>query len=199
MTDIVFASHNAGKVREVSHLLRTDDIHLLTLGDVGLHDFMVDETGQTYEENAWLKAKTVGDNVHKLTLSDDSGLEVEALSWKPGIFSARYAKGSDADRCKKLLKELEGKQNRTARFVAVFIYYDPTSGEKKIFRGEVRGSIAKEVSGQGGFGYDPIFIPDGYSETMAELTSEIKNTISHRAVAVRAFKAWWESRKSASL
>lgn len=191
MSEIVFASHNFGKVKEVQQLLHTDEIRLLTMGDVGLHDAMIEENGYTYEANAWLKAKTVGDQVGRTTLADDSGLEVEALNWRPGIYSARYAKGSDADRCRKLLKDMEGKANRRARFVAVFVYYNPVTKLKKIFRGEVNGTILTEAKGKGGFGYDPIFQPEGMHISMAELTSEQKNQISHRAMAVKAFKNWW--------
>lgn len=191
MTEIVFASHNLGKVKEVQRLLHSDEIRLLTMGEAGLHDHMVEETGNTYEDNAWLKAKTIGDITGKPTIADDSGLEVEALGWKPGVYSARYAKGSDADRCRKLLSELEGKNSRKARFVAVFVYYDPVSKLKKVFRGEVSGVITNEASGENGFGYDPIFMPDGFHETMASLSSDQKNAISHRAKAATAFKNWW--------
>lgn len=191
MTEIVFASHNLGKVKEVQQLLHTDEIKLLTMGDAGLHDFMVEENGYTYEDNAWLKAKTVGDQLSKPTLADDSGIEVDALGWRPGVLSARYAKGSDRDRCKKLLSEMQGKTNRKAKFVAAFIYYNPITKVKKIFRGEVLGTILEDIKGEGGFGYDPIFLPDGFHQSMAELSSQQKNQISHRAHAVTAFKNWW--------
>ncbi len=196
MTEIVFASHNIGKVREVGKLLHSDEIKLLTLGDVHLHDFMIEETGSTYEENAWLKAKTVGDKTRRPALADDSGIEVEALGGKPGVFSARYAKGSDSDRCQKMLRELDKKEDRKAKFVAVFVYYDPETKVKKVFRGEVNGTIARVAQGETGFGYDPIFVPDGYHTTMASLGSDVKNEISHRARAVHAFKTWWEEKQS---
>lgn len=196
MTEIVFASHNLGKVKEVQQLLHTDEIKLLTMGDVGLHDAMIEENGYTYEANAWLKAKTVGDSVGKPTLADDSGLEVEALDWKPGIYSARYAKGSDADRNQKLLRDMANKTNRRARFVAVLVYYDPSTNLKKIFRGEVNGTILREAQGKAGFGYDPIFLPESSKKSMAELSKEQKNQISHRAVAARSFLKWWMERIS---
>ena len=191
MTQILFASHNGGKVKEIAHLLKLEDVELLTMADVHLHDFNVDETGETYEENATLKAKTLGDKTRHITLADDSGIEVEALGNKPGIYSARYSKGSDTDRCVKMLKELEDKQNRNAKFVAVIVYYDPTAKQKHVFRGEVKGVIATQIMGEHGFGYDPIFIPEGYQQTMAELGNDVKNEISHRARAVAAFKEWW--------
>lgn len=193
MTNIVFASHNLGKVREVQHLLHTDDIKLLTMGEAGLHDFMIEENGYTYEANATLKAKTVGDKLKLPTLADDSGIEVEALDGKPGIYSARYAKGSDADRVKKMLKEMEGKTNRKAKFVAIFVFYDPKTNLRKVFQGEVLGRISHTIMGEQGFGYDPIFIPDGYEKTMAELGVDQKNQISHRAKAAKSFMNWWES------
>lgn len=191
MIDILFASHNGGKVKEIGHLMHLEDIQLLTMADVHLHDFNVDETGSTYEENAWLKAKTLGDKTRHVTMADDSGIEVEALDHRPGVYSARYGKGSDSDRCRKLLKELEGKQNRNAKFVAVIVYYDPSANLKKIFRGEIKGVIAREPMGENGFGYDPIFIPEGHHQTMAQLGSSVKNEISHRARAIAAFKEWW--------
>ncbi len=195
MTQIVFASHNKGKVHEIAHLLRLEDIQLLTLDDVQLAKLEVEETGHTYDENAWLKAKTIGDMTKHITLADDSGLEVETLGWKPGVYSARYAKGSDKDRCIKLLKELEGKENRNARFVAVIALYDPTQNVKKLFRGEVSGIIATELRGDNGFGYDPVFVPTGHHQSMAELGSTVKNEISHRARAVEKLREWWESER----
>ncbi len=199
MTEIVFASHNLSKVKEVQHILRTDEIRLVTMGEVGLHDHMIEENGYTYEANAGLKAKTVGDLTSKPTLADDSGLEVEALNWRPGIYSARYAKGSDADRCKKLLKDMEGKTNRNARFVAVYVYYDPINKVRKVFHGEIKGTLLERPRGTGGFGYDPIFQPLDRHESMAELTSEEKNRISHRSMAIKAFYDWWEAEGSVSV
>lgn len=197
--EIVFASHNLGKVKEVQHLIGSDEIKLQTMGEAGLHDFMIEENGYTYEANAGLKAKTVGDQLGKPTLADDSGLEVEALDWKPGVHSARYAKGSDMDRCRKLLKELEGKTNRKARFVAVFVYYNPVTKLKKAFQGVVSGVILEKPRGEGGFGYDPIFMPEGFDRSMAELTTEEKNQISHRAKATQAFLGWWQEATSVSI
>jgi XTP/dITP diphosphohydrolase len=196
MTDIVVATHNRGKVHEMTHLLRADDVKLLTLDDVHLAKFEVDETAGTYEGNAGLKAKTIGDKVRLPTIADDSGIEVAALGGKPGVLSARYAKGSDKDRCVKMLKELEGKADRSARFVSVIVYYDPKENEKHVFHGEVRGTITEQMLGDTGFGYDPIFMPEGYHQTMAQLGSEVKNQISHRAHAIKKFKEWWEERRS---
>lgn len=190
MTEILFASHNKGKVREIGHLLQLEDVRLLTLDDVHLAKFEVDETGMTYEQNAGLKAKTIGDKTRHITIADDSGIEVEALGGKPGVLSARYAKGSDADRVQKMLSALGDKKNRKAKFVSALVYYDPTTQEKHAFRGEVRGMLADDPRGKSGFGYDPIFIPDGHTQTFGELGDEVKNRISHRAVAVRRLREW---------
>lgn len=172
--------------------MRDDNLRLLTLDDVDLSKFEVDETGETYEDNASLKAKTIGDKTRRITIADDSGLEVEALKGKPGVKSARYAKGSDADRCRKLLKELEGKDNRNAKFVCVVVCFDPQKQARHVFRGECKGMITTDMKGENGFGYDPIFVPEGYHQTMAQLAAEVKNQISHRARAVNAFAAWWK-------
>ncbi|HSW90351.1 MAG TPA: RdgB/HAM1 family non-canonical purine NTP pyrophosphatase [Patescibacteria group bacterium] len=196
MTQIVFASHNRGKVKEVAHIIHLDDIHLLTLDDVHLGKFEIDETEITYEGNAWLKAKTIGDKTRHITLADDSGLEVKALGWKPGVHSARYAKGSDSDRVQKLLKEMEGKSDRSARFVSVIVYFDPTKQEKHVFEGAVEGMLLDEARGENGFGYDPIFMPTGYHQSMAELGMDTKNEISHRARALQKFVEWWSSTKN---
>jgi non-canonical purine NTP pyrophosphatase (RdgB/HAM1 family) len=194
MTELLVATHNKGKLHEFAHILSGEDVKVLSLDDVDLGKFEVDETGNTYEDNSFLKAKTIGDKTHRITVADDSGIEVAALGGKPGVYSARYAKGSDADRCRKMLKELDGKDNRSAKFVAVVAYYDPTSQTKKIFRGECKGLIGKEMRGENGFGYDPLFIPEGFHQTMAELPSTTKNEISHRARALQAFATWWKSR-----
>ncbi|MEP7166639.1 MAG: RdgB/HAM1 family non-canonical purine NTP pyrophosphatase [Candidatus Woesebacteria bacterium] len=196
MTDIVIATHNKGKVHEMQHLLHLEDVKFMTLDEVHLAKLEVDETAPTYEGNAWLKAKTIGDKVRLPTIADDSGIEVENLGWKPGVYSARYAKGSDKDRCIKMLKELEGKENRNARFVCVIVYYDPEKNEKKVFRGEVKGVITESMLGDTGFGYDPIFMPEGHHQTMAQLGGELKNQISHRANAIKLFREWWETRST---
>lgn len=196
MRDIVVATHNKGKVHEMTHLLALADVKLMTLDDVHLAKFEVDETAHTYEGNASLKAKTIGDKVRLPTIADDSGIEVAALGGKPGVLSARYAKGSDKDRCIKMLKELEGKEDRSAKFVSVIVYYDPETREKHAFYGEVKGIITEESMGDSGFGYDPIFVPEGYHQTMAQLGADVKNQISHRANAIQKFKTWWEQGRS---
>lgn len=192
MKQIVVATHNKGKVHEMNHLLHMEDIQLLTLDDVHLAKLEVDETAPTYEGNATLKAKTIADMTKIPTISDDSGIEVEALGGKPGVHSARYIKGSDKDRCVHMLKEMEGKENRNAKFVCAIVYIDPVNNERHVFRGEVKGIIATEMLGDQGFGYDPIFVPEGHHQTMAQLGGELKNQISHRAKAIAGLKAWLE-------
>ncbi|MBP9700732.1 RdgB/HAM1 family non-canonical purine NTP pyrophosphatase, partial [Candidatus Woesebacteria bacterium] len=123
-------------------------------------------------------------------LADDLGLEVDALEKRPGIYSARYIEGSDADRSNKILQELEGVMDRQARFVCALAYV-PLHGEPSTFRGSCEGSIGFEITGSQGFGYDPIFIPTGYTQSFGELGSDIKNTLSHRHKAMEAFSSWY--------
>ncbi|PWU23831.1 non-canonical purine NTP pyrophosphatase, RdgB/HAM1 family [Candidatus Cerribacteria bacterium 'Amazon FNV 2010 28 9'] len=198
MTELLLATNNGGKAREIQtilHHLGIEDIKILTLSDVHLSGFAVEETGHTYEDNATLKAKTLADKTRHLTIADDSGIEVTALGHKPGVYSARYAKGSDTDRCHKLLKELEGKEDRSAKFVCVIVYIDPHGNERHVFHGECKGLIAPALQGTHGFGYDPLFVPEGYHQTMAELGSDVKDQISHRAKALQAFATWWKGHK----
>jgi len=192
MKSIFITSKNKGKVEEIKFCL--------TLGLKGLNiellSFLnypeipeVPETGTTFEENAWLKAKAVYDIVKIPVLADDSGLEVDYLNGAPGVYSSRFAgeNATDDDNCAKLLKELENvdPDKRTAQFRCVIVYYD---GEiNKVFEGICNGTIIYEKRGSGGFGYDPLFVPDGYSETYAELEPEIKNKISHRGKALKKF------------
>ena len=144
------------------------------------------EDGETFQANAILKAETVASIINKPVFADDSGLEVKALNGEPGIFSARYAgeKATDMDRMNKLLDHLHHKSNRLARFVCV-IAVASIGGTLGTATGIVDGEIARFPRGEHGFGYDPIFIPSGYDRTMAELSSEEKNTISHRSRALR--------------
>jgi XTP/dITP diphosphohydrolase len=181
---LVFATNNKHKLEEVGNILG-DAIELLSLNDIECHDD-IPETADTLEGNALIKAHYIYDKYHKNCFADDTGLEVEALGGEPGVYSARYAGGDGHDseaNMTKLLNKLEGEENRKARFrtvVALII-----DGEEHLFEGIVNGSIIKERRGGKGFGYDPIFVPDGYEETFAELGEEVKNTISHRARAVK--------------
>lgn len=183
MKRLVFATNNAHKLEEVSAILG-DKIELLSLKDIGCHTD-IPETADTLEGNALLKSFYIFDNYHLNCFADDTGLEVEALDGAPGVYSARYAGGEGHDaqaNMLKLLREMEGKENRKAQFrTAISLILD---GKQYLFEGVIKGEIIKEKRGDSGFGYDPIFVPEGYSQTFAELGNDIKNKISHRALAV---------------
>ena len=190
----VFATNNAHKLEEVTAILG-NRIELLSLKDIHCHTD-IPETADTLEGNALLKAQYIYENYQMDCFADDTGLEVEALDGAPGVHSARYAEGTDHDseaNMAKLLRELDGKENRKARFRTVICYIEKKdvcpcgcTSIKKIhqFDGIVNGSIATEKHGTEGFGYDPIFVPEGYDQSFAQLGEEIKNGISHRARAV---------------
>lgn len=179
---IVFATNNAHKLSEVSAVLGSD-YELVTLQEVDITED-IPETGATLDENASLKARYVYERTGLDCFADDTGLEVEALNGAPGVRSARYAtEGHDfAANNRKLLAELEGKSNRSARFRTVISLI--RGGVEHRVEGIVRGRIATSEAGCGGFGYDPLFIPDGHDCTFAEMSAEAKNAISHRGRAV---------------
>ncbi len=181
---LVFATNNAHKLEEVAAILG-DKVELLSLNDIGCQTD-IPETAETLEGNALLKASYIFKNYHLDCFADDTGLEVEALNGAPGVYSARYAGGEGHDsqaNMVKLLHELEGKENRKAQFrTAISLILD---GKEYLFEGVIKGEIIKEKHGDSGFGYDPIFKPEGYNKTFAELGNEIKNKISHRALAVQ--------------
>ena len=179
---IVFATNNAHKLAEVKAVLG-EGFELVTLKEVGITED-IPETGETLDENASIKARYVYERTALDCFADDTGLEVEALNGAPGVRSARYAtEGHDfAANNRKLLRELEGKDNRKARFRTVISLI--RGGVEQQVVGIVNGRIATEESGCEGFGYDPLFIPDGESVTFAEMTADKKNSISHRGRAV---------------
>ena len=184
MKTIVFATNNAHKLEEIRHILG-DRYDVRSLNDIGCHED-IPEDFDTLEENSRQKAEYIFRKYGLTCFADDTGLEVDALGGAPGVHSARYAEGTDHDseaNMRKLLRELGDNPNRTARFrtVITLIENDKTS----LFVGVVEGRIAYEKSGTGGFGYDPIFIPEGYHQSFACLGADIKNTISHRARAVQ--------------
>lgn len=180
---IVFATGNQNKVREIKALL-PEFIEILSLNDINCTEDIA-ETEPTIEGNAILKAKYVYTNYGYPCFADDTGLEVAALNGEPGVLSARYAgpQKKAEDNMTKLLLNLKDNSNRTAQFKTVIALV--TAEETITFEGIVNGSITKEKQGTEGFGYDPIFLPDGYTKTFAELSLEEKNTISHRALAVK--------------
>lgn len=181
---LVFATNNAHKLEEVAAILG-DKVELLSLNDIDCHTD-IPETAETLEGNALLKSSFIYRNYQLDCFADDTGLEVEALNGAPGVYSARYAEGEGHDaqtNMRKLLHELEGKENRKAQFrTAISLILD---GKEYLFEGVIKGEIIKEKRGDSGFGYDPIFKPEGYEQTFAELGNETKNKISHRALAVQ--------------
>ena len=191
---IVFATNNQHKLQEIRDILGSE-FEIVSLKDIGC-DVDIPETGNTLEENAMEKAQYVYDHYNLSCFADDTGLEVEALNGEPGVHSARYAEGTDHDseaNMAKLLRNLKGKDNRKARFRTVIALIQKQdvcpcgcTSIKKVnrFEGIVDGSIATEKHGTAGFGYDPIFVPEGYDKSFAELGESIKNDISHRARAV---------------
>lgn len=185
---LVLATRNQGKVVEVQRLLleHAPEIQLLSVADFDLPD--VEETGDTFEANALLKAQTIAQATGLPALADDSGIAIDALGGAPGVYSARWAgtHGDDAANIAKVLAELSQTpdSNRGAQFVCVIALATP-SGASHIVRGELRGLVRHEPSGNGGFGYDPIFQPEGHEITTAEMSPEEKDAISHRGIALR--------------
>jgi len=182
MKQLVFATNNAHKLEEVSAKIK-GKIKLLSLDDIGCVEDLA-ETGITFKENASLKSRFIYDKYHVNCFGDDSGLEIEALNGAPGVYSARYAggHGNHAANIEKVLAQLNGLTNRKANFRTVISLL--WEGEEHFFEGMVNGTIRNERSGTAGFGYDPIFQPDGYSVTFAEMSLADKNKISHRAIAM---------------
>jgi XTP/dITP diphosphohydrolase len=178
---LVFATNNQHKLSEVRQILG-DSIEVLSLNDIGCHED-IPETGTTLEANALQKARYIYDRYHIDCFADDTGLEVDALGGAPGVYSARYAgEGHDSEaNMQKLLGELGENNNRRARFRTVIALI--IKGETHEFEGIVNGEITRRKSGAEGFGYDPLFRPDGYGKTFAELGMDVKNHISHRARA----------------
>jgi XTP/dITP diphosphohydrolase len=180
---LIFATHNKNKLKEVKSLMPSS-IELLSLDEISFND-EIEETADTIEGNALLKAKTIFEKTGINCFADDSGLLVEALNGAPGVYSARFAgdQKNDQDNMQKLLFELSNKSNRNAHFkTAMALIID---GKEYLFEGKIEGKIITEKLGTNGFGYDPLFIPNGYNETFAQLDSEIKNNISHRARALQ--------------
>ena len=184
--NIIIASNNQGKIREFKKMLEPMGYTVLSQSEAGI-DLEVEETGTTFKENATLKAEAIYNLKHTSVLADDSGLEVEFLNMEPGIYSARYM-GLDSDEARRkcILEKMQGveESKRIARFVCCICYIDE-NGNKKYAEGYWNGKIAQEEKGNNGFGYDPIFIPDGENVTSAEMTPEDKNSKSHRALALK--------------
>lgn len=193
--ELILATANEGKVKEYRALLSSFCNKIISVADLGT-EIAVEESGSTFKENAVLKARAVAAATGLPTLADDSGLKVLALGGRPGIHSARYAGmgASDADNVEKLLGELGGVPDRRARFVCTIVLLGPGGHEISV-EGCCNGTIALAPGGSGGFGYDPVFIPEGGIRTMAELPAEEKNAISHRGKATRALTMYLEGRR----
>ena len=187
--EILVATHNQHKKEEIQQILG-EHFNVTSLTDYDIHDEIV-EDGKTFHENALIKAKYCFEKTGKPSLGDDSGLVVEALDGRPGIYSARYAGNHDfAKNIDKVLDELKGEENRKAYFVTVMCLVDETG--ENYFEGRVYGNLIKESRGEKGFGYDPIFIPENHEITFAEMKPEEKNVISHRKNAVEKFLKFLE-------
>ncbi len=188
---IVFATNNAHKLEEVAAILG-DGYEVLSLREIGCHDD-IPETSDTFAGNALQKAQYVKKHYGYDCFADDSGLEVDVLNGAPGVYSARYSGGGSEANMDKLLHNLTGKNNRAAQFRTVIALL--LGEDTHLFEGIVRGTIIDERRGEGGFGYDPLFVPEGYGLTFAQLGNEVKNRISHRAKAVEQLAEYLSSLK----
>lgn len=189
---IVFATNNKHKLEEIKDILGKD-FEIVSLAEIGCHED-IPETGLTLEENARQKSTYIVEHYNHDCFADDTGLEVDALNGEPGVHSARYAEGTDHDseaNMRKLLLKMSNVKDRTARFRTVISLI--INGVEHQFEGRVEGRIATEKHGKEGFGYDPIFIPEGYDKSFAELGEEVKNQISHRARAVKKLAEYLSS------
>ena len=196
MREILFASNNAHKVSEIRMLL-PEGYSLLGLRDINWTTD-IPEPFDTYEDNAKAKAYFVFDRTGLNCFADDSGLEIDALDGRPGVFSARYGgmQRDSNDNMRKVLSEMEDASDRRARFHSVIAYLDEQK-EMHVFKGKVEGHITYAPAGERGFGYDPIFIPEGYDLTFGQLSDTIKNQISHRAIAMKKFISFLEMNRKA--
>ena len=182
ISSLVFATNNPHKSTEVGQIL-APQYKVLNLQDIGC-DVDIPETGCTFAENAFLKSSYVVKHYQMDCFADDSGLEVEALNNEPGIYSARYSgQRGDAINMQYLLQKMQGLTNRNARFITVISLIK--NGQNYLFEGTIEGKIIQEPIGEKGFGYDPIFVPNGYDITFAQMDAELKNKISHRALATK--------------
>lgn len=181
---IIAATGNVGKIKEIKKIFSDDNVEIISMGEIGI-DIDIEENGTTFEENSLIKARTIAKMTGEIALADDSGLCVDALGGAPGIYSARYAgdDASDEERIEKLLGELSDEKNRSAKFVSVIAVVFP-DGKEMTACGEVKGKIAYKSSGNGGFGYDPVFISDELGKTFGDASADEKNEISHRARAI---------------
>lgn len=190
LPEIVFATNNHHKLSEARAILK-DKLKVLSLAEIGCHDD-IPETAETLEGNALIKARWVKEKYGYDCFADDTGLMVEALNGEPGVYSARYAGEhcSPADNIKLLLKNLEGIENRNAYFATVVALI--FEGQEFIFEGKVEGKILNDIKGEEGFGYDPIFQPEGFTSSFAQMSADQKNAISHRGRAMKQIADFFE-------
>lgn len=188
---LVFATNNKHKLQEVRDIIGSG-VEILSLADINCNDD-IPETADTLDGNALIKARYIYEKYNVNCFADDTGLEVDALDGAPGVYSARYAgDGHDSEaNMRKLLENLTGKNNRYAQFRTVIALI--IDGEEKLFNGIVKGRITEEKRGDSGFGYDPIFVPEGYSESFAQMDSSTKNSISHRYRATKQLSDYLEA------
>jgi len=193
---ILFATQNKGKQEEFR--LFADDLGITAIfpGDIEeIINLDPEETGKTFSENAFIKAKEFGDLANMITLADDSGLEVTALDGFPGVNSARWMDGTVQEKNLALLDKMEEEKDRSARYVGVLCLYDPNNANKvNYFKGICTGKIRFEEEGTSGFGYDPIFVPTGYLKTFGDLPDDVKSKVSHRALAMKKLKRFLQNR-----
>ena len=200
MKRIIAASSNAHKIKEIQTIMSKFGMKVVSRKDAGIPDFEIEEDGETFEENSYKKAYEIMKTCGEITVADDSGLMVDYLGGAPGVYSARFA-GEECDDSKnneKLLKLLNGLsgEDRKAKFVSVITLVYP-GGETLVARGECPGRIIEAPTGENGFGYDPIFVPDGYDKSFGQLSEEEKNEISHRAKALEVLERMLAERKNA--
>lgn len=194
---LLVATTNQGKLKEFVTALAESEWQIFSLEDnSSTAGVDVEETGSTFQENAELKARTYAKLTNRLTVAEDSGLVVAALNGAPGVYSKRFHPGSDADRNAHLLTLLQNSSDRAAYFITVICLFDPATKEVVFFEGKVNGSISTVAQGEAGFGYDPIFIPEEYTETFAELGPSVKSIISHRGRAIAKLKAYLQKERS---
>lgn len=195
---IVAATQNKHKIQEIDAITKQFGMEIVSRKDAGVPDIEIIEDGETFEHNSYKKAYEIMKICGKITIADDSGLEVDCLDGAPGVYSARFAgvDGDDEANNRKLIELIRGVpfEERTARFVSVITMVFP-DGETIVARGEVEGHLVLEAKGENGFGYDPLFVPVGYDRTFGELESEIKNKISHRANALITLREKLDRRK----
>lgn len=195
---LLVATNNQDKQREFSQILANSSLDLVFPEDVGLADLEVEESGSSFVANARLKAWEFARRSGLKAVADDSGLEVAALGGEPGVFSKRFSAGNDQDRCQKILNLLTEEKQRQAQFRSVLVVADPQAPDQDlVFEGIFAGTIAFAPEGEAGFGYDPIFIPEGQTQTVASLGQVYKNQHSHRAQAIQKLAIYLENQSHA--